>query len=109
VHGDTVLGGPIWFVAQFVVFAAIGLSLMMLLDPLRPTRRAQAREGLTDPLWVYQALGGVFLVFLLAVQVVPGVQLGAAVVAIAAPLVVVAGMVYLLRVVFPKRPAEDEG
>ena len=107
-HGDTVLGGPLWLAAQFVVLGAIVLSLFMLLDSLREARREQSREGQIGRLWAYRALSGGFLLLLLAVQVIDGIQLGAAAAALAAPLVIAAGMVYLLRVVYPKRPAEPE-
>jgi hypothetical protein len=95
-------------VAQFVVLSAIGLSLFMLLDPLRTKRREAASGRVAEPLWVYQLIASAFLVVVLAVQLIPGVQLGAAAIAIAAPLVVVFAMVYLLRIVFPKRSEDIE-
>jgi len=55
---------------------------------------------------VYAGTSGAFLALLIAVQVIPGVQLGAAAVAIATPFMIVLGMVYLLRVVYPKQAAK---
>ena len=106
-HGQTALGGPLWFLAQLIVVLAIAASLYLLLDPLSAKRRARAAEDGTGPLWVYQLLGAAFLLFLIAIQLVPGVQLGAAAVAISAPLMLAVALVYLLRVAFPKRRVEE--
>lgn len=108
-HSNTTLAGPVWVIVQLLVVAAIVISVFMVADALRPHRRAQASErGLPEPLWVYAGTSGVFLALLIAVQVIPGVQLGAAAVAMATPLIIVLGMVYLLRVVFPKQSEKSE-
>ncbi|HSK46584.1 MAG TPA: hypothetical protein VLA05_01100 [Coriobacteriia bacterium] len=107
-HDNVTLAGPLWVIAQFIVLAALVLSFVMLADSLRPTRRANAKESLSEPLWLYTGAAGAFLALLIIVQLVPGVQLGAAAVAIASPLILALGMVYLLRVVFPKQRMKSE-
>ena len=107
-HDNVTLAGPLWAIAQFLVLAALVLSFVMLADSLRPARRASAKESLPEPIWLYTGAAGAFLALLIVVQLVPGVQLGAAAVAIASPLVLALGMVYLLRVVFPKQHVKSE-
>ncbi len=99
-HGPTPLAGPVWVVAQIVMVSAIALSMFMLLDSLRAVRRAQ-EHGVG--LWVYRVLSAGFLILFAAVQLIPGIQLGAAISAATAPFILVLGLVYLLRVVFPKQ------
>ena len=106
-HGDTVLGGPVWFFAQVVIFGTLALSVFVLVDSLMPRRRAKVGDRLPEPLWVYSAVNVAYLLLLVAVQLVPGMQVASAVVAIASPIVLVFGIVYLLRVVFPKPGAGE--
>jgi len=106
VHGDTLLGGPVWFFAQAVIFGTLALSVFVLVDSLMPRRRAKVGDRLREPLWVYSAVNIAYLLLLLAVQLIPGLQMAAAVVAVASPVVLAFGLVYLLRVVFPKVPYE---
>lgn len=105
-HGDVQLGGPVWLFAQLVVLLAIVLNLFVLVDSLRPKRRADAAARLPEPLWVYAAFSAIFLGLSLVVTVIPGLQVTAAAVPLATPLALVVGVAYLLRVVFPK-PAPD--
>lgn len=107
-HGDVSLGGPVWLFAQLVIVATIGVALFVLVDSLRPKRAEKTSGRLREPLWLYSALMGAYLVLLVAVQIIPGLQLAAAVVAGATPFALVLGVVYLLRAVFPaEQPAEE--
>ncbi len=99
------LGGPVWFFAQVVIFGTLALSVFVLVDSLMPRRRSKVGDRLPEPLWVYSAVNVAYLLLLLAVQLIPGLQMAAAVVAIASPIVLAFGVVYLLRVVFPKPDA----
>jgi hypothetical protein len=98
------LGGPLWVVATFLILAGVLLALFVLVDSARPVRRAMvaATGRPREPLWAYTVLNAAFLGTLLVVQFVPGLQLAAAIPAIATPFVLVAGIAYLLRVVFPR-------
>lgn len=96
------LNGPVWLFAQFVILGAIVLSVYTLADSLRPARRAKVAERLREPLWLYSALTGTYLALLVAVQIIPGLQLASAVVSIATPFALALGIAYLLRVVFPR-------
>jgi hypothetical protein len=60
---------------------------------------------LPEPLWLYSALTGAYLALLIVIQLIPGLQLAAAIVSIATPFALVLGVTYLLRAVFP-RPSE---
>jgi hypothetical protein len=106
VHSDTVLGGPVWVFAQVVIFGTLLLSLFVFVDSLMPRRRQRVAGRLSEPLWVYSAVNFAYLVLLVSVQLIPGLQMAAAAVAVASPIVLVFGVVYLLRVVFPKVPYE---
>lgn len=101
------LGGPVWALAQFLLLLAVGLALYMVVDSLRPGRRAASAGVVTEPLWIYTVLSAVFLVSLIVVQFIPGLQMTAAIPSLAAPIVTAAGFAYLLRVVFPK-PTEEQ-
>lgn len=101
-HDNVLLGGPVWAFAQFLIVLAIGLTLFVLVDSARPKRRAAVTAFLREPLWGYTVFAGLYLGFLLVIQVIPGLQLAAAVVSLATPFALALGLVYLLRVVFPK-------
>jgi len=106
VHGDVSLGGPVWFFAQVVIFGTLALSVFVLVDSLMPRRRRRVAGRLPEPLWVYSAVNLAYLVLLVAVQLIPGLQFASAIAAVASPVVFAFGVVYLLRVVFPKSPQE---
>lgn len=103
-HGDVTLGGPLWMIATFLILAGVLFAVFVLIDSVRPARRAKVASAgqLREPLWIYTVLNAAFLGTLLVVQFVPGLQLAAAIPAIATPFVLAAGAAYLLRVVFPK-------
>lgn len=105
-HGDVSLGGPVWLFAQFLILAGVVLAVFVLADSLRPVRRASAAGRLKEPLWLYSAFMGAYLLLLVAVQVIPGLQLVSAVVSIATPFALALCVAYLLRVVFPKSPTQ---
>jgi len=120
VHDNVLLNGPVWLFAQFVILGGVLMSVYVLVDSLRPARRAAAAGRLREPIAVYTALTGAYLALLVAVQVIPGLQLASAVVSIATPFALALGIAYLLRVVFPKpqasasqepeeEPASDSG
>lgn len=106
--GDVTLGGPVWLFAQVLILGTLGLSLFVLVDSLMPRRRAKLGGRLREPLWVYSAVIAAYLSLLMAVQLVPGLQAAAAVVAVATPFALALCIVYLLRAVFP-RASESSG
>ncbi len=84
----------------------------MLVDSLMPRRRRKVASRLPEPLWVYSAFMAAYLILLLAVQIIPGMQLASAVAAAVSPVALTVGVVYLLRAVFPRpespvQPTED--
>jgi hypothetical protein len=101
-----ILGGPVWVFASVLIYGTILLALYVLIDSLRPSRRASAKGRVPEPLWIYSAISVLFLGGLAVVQFVPGLQLAAAAPALATPIVLIAGLAYLLRVVFPKPDAD---
>jgi len=108
--GGVPLGGPVWLFAQFLILGTVLLSAFVFADSLRPARREKVRGHLGEPLWLYTAITGTFLALLIVVQVIPGLQRASAVVSLATPFAIVLGVVYLLRVVFPKAgvPVDSE-
>jgi len=100
-HEDILLGGPVWLFAQFLILGTVLLSAYILADSLRPARRAKVAGRLREPLWVYTGAMAVYIGLLVAVQVIPGLQLASAVVSIATPFALALGVAYLLRAVFP--------
>jgi hypothetical protein len=82
--------------------AAIVLSVFVLADSLRPARRASAAARLREPWWIYPVIAADYLILLLVVQIIPGLQFAAAIAALASPVALALGVPYLLRVVFPR-------
>jgi len=103
-----VLGGPIWWLVVGVYVGTLVLSVFVLVDSLRPVRRAAAELRLPEPLSLYTAGEAVFLALALVVWFEPVVKalpwLGAVPVLLV-PLAIALGVAYLLRVVFPKPPS----
>lgn len=106
-HEQLSLGGPVWLFATSVVLVTIVLALFVLIDSLRPDRRAAAARRLREPLWLYTAVEAVFLLALLVAQLISGVSAASAVPVIAAPFALGFGVAYLLRVVFPRSGSAD--
>ena len=97
-----VWAGPVFAFAMVLVVSSAGLSAFMLYDTVR---RDAARYRVPEPRWLYPIVSGAYLlgVVLAFLPAMKG-RVGAAI-AIATPLVLVVGVAYLLRVVFPKPPA----
>jgi len=106
VHENVLLAGPVWFFAQALILITVALSVFVLVDSLMPRRKARVAGRLPEPLWAYAVVMGVYLAVLFAVQVIPGLQLASAIAAIASPFALAFGVIYLLRVVFPKQDGE---
>jgi membrane associated rhomboid family serine protease len=106
-HGDLSLGGPVWWFMQVLILGTIALSIFVLVDSLTPRRREKVAERLPEPLWVYALVNAAYLLLLVAVQVVPGVQFAAAIAAFATPFALGFDFIYLLRAVFPKPVPEE--
>lgn len=100
------LNGPIWFAALLIMLTAVGLSLFVAIDSLRPRRRA-ATAWLPEPLWVYTGLAIFFLISVVLPQLIPGLSIVSALPVLGAPVAIISGITYLLRVVFPRRPISD--
>jgi len=105
VHEKVLLGGPVWFFAQLLILGTVVLAVFVMIDSLMPRRRAKVGDRLPEPLWVYSATMGAYLAVLVAVQIIPGLQIASAVAAMASPFALAFGIVYLLRAVFPKPDA----
>ena len=106
-HDNVLLGGPVWLFAQVLILGSVVLSLFVLIDSLMPRRREKVAGRLAEPLWVYSGVMGAYLLLLLAVQIIPGLQLASAVAAVASPFALAFGVAYLLRAVFPKPDRVD--
>jgi len=106
VHDNVLLGGPVWLFAQFLILGTVVLSVFVLVDSLRPARRAKASTHLREPIGLYSALMGAYLLLLVVVQLIPGLQIASAIVSLATPFALALGIAYLLRAVFP-RPEVD--
>jgi hypothetical protein len=102
-HGDAVLGGPVWWFVTIFILVSVVLALFVLFDSLTPRRRAAVAGRVREPLWLYAAVQAFFLVSLVLAQVLSGVSLSSAIPVIAAPISFATGIVYLLRVVYPKQ------
>lgn len=103
-HGNTVLGGPIWWLSVALLVLTWALAIYVSLDTMRAAR-AEALAKLPETRWTYFVPSVVFLAVSLTSQFAGLAWLSIAQI-IAAPFVFVLGMVYLLRVVFPKSPSE---
>lgn len=110
-HGDVALSGPVWLFATAVILIAVMLALVVVVDSIRPLRRLRdgSRSGRT---WPYALVEASFLVALAVAQFAPGVS-GVSLLPVAlAPIALLMGVLYLLRVVYPARvdsaTADDE-
>ena len=98
-----VWGGPVFAFVMVLVVSAAGLSAFMLYDTVRRTASAYP---VRDPRWIYQFVSAVYLIgVVLALLPAMKGRVGA-ILALATPLLLAAGVAYLLRIVFPK-PAAD--
>jgi hypothetical protein len=108
VHGDVVAIGPLMWVLLGLGVLSWLLALFVTIDGLR--RRLTGQDRLPETLWPYIALCGAYAVAYTAFQfpqVTAKVSWAGSVVVYGLPLVMIAGTAYLLRVVFPKRRADD--
>ncbi len=101
-HSEVSLAGPLWWFAVALFAGAWLFSGFVTLDSLRRSRSAE----LVTPSWVYTLLGGLFflgvtVLFLMQVAglITPELAIAAAV---SMPFTIIVGVVYLLKVVFPK-------
>jgi len=98
---DWFSGGPVGWYFLFVYAAAMLLAAFVVLDSLRPRRRARLAE-LPEPWWIYPGLQTVFLVFALFGWVPPLPRWVAVIPVAMTPFALAEQVAYLLRVVFPK-------
>lgn len=106
-HGDVVLAGPIWWAAVALFLVAWLFSAFTMIDSLR-TLRAERFAELPESRWLYFVPSAAFFVAAVVSQFAGERRLAVVVVA-AAPFVLVLGMVYLLRAVFPKHDTDRDG
>ncbi len=101
-HGDTVMGGPLFWLLEVIQLLAFGLSLYVLVDSLR--RPAAHFAGLPESRWTYAATQGVFLAAF-ALDQIPAVSAIAPwlgyISVLGAPFALAVQVAYLLRLVFP--------
>ncbi len=95
-HGDLVLGGPVYWIVIGLLWSVGLASLWATVDPLRVRRAAQFAVR-PESRWAYTVLQGLF--FLLFVVAQFGVATMAMV--LLSPLALVLQIVYLLRIVYP--------
>lgn len=100
-HGDVTLAGPLWWVASAVLIGAVALAAFMAIDALRAARTPRFGE-LPESRWVYFGISVVYVAGALVAQLVRIAPVAIAV-SLLSPLILALGLVYLLRVVFPKR------
>lgn len=94
-HGDLVLGGPVYWIA-IVFLWSVGLaSLWAAIDPLRQ-RRAPGFEGRPESRWFYAVPQGLYFLVFVAAQF--GVVASAVV--LLSLLVLAQQIAYLLRIVY---------
>jgi hypothetical protein len=101
VHSDR-LGGPVWVFLMIVIVLTIALAVFVIVDGIRRLRRCGADER--PWLVFYVALEVLYLLMLGIAQLSVLPRIFAAFVALATPFALILSFVYLLRVVFPKRP-----
>lgn len=104
-HGNVTLAGPLWWVASALFVGAIALGLFIVIDALLPARSARFAE-LPESRWVYIVICGLYVIGAIVAQFVRIAALAVSV-SIGAPFMVVLGLVYLLRVVFPKHVSDE--
>lgn len=107
---DWFSGGPVGWYFLFVYVAAVLLAVFVIVDSLRPKRRARLVQ-LPEPWWIYLASQAVFLAFVLFGWVPPLPRWVALIPVVMTPFALAEQIAYLLRVVFPKsaEPAETPG
>jgi hypothetical protein len=107
---DWFSGGPIGWYFLFVYVAAVVLAAYVVVDSLRPKRRARLAE-LPEPWWIYTVVQAVFLAFALFGWVPPLPRWVAVIPVAMTPFMLAEQVAYLLRAVFPKPlvPAEKPG
>jgi hypothetical protein len=104
VHGNLVLDGPVWWVAVTLLVVTWALSGFTAFDSLRASR-AEQFVALPEVPWVYFVPSVTFFLMTILAQLAD-IPVVAIAVIVAAPFILVLGMVYLLRVAFPKHPAK---
>jgi hypothetical protein len=102
-----VLGGPIWWFFFGVYLLAIGLAAFVLVDALRPVRTKRFAE-IRESRLLYALASGTYLVFVVGVWVPSVPRVVSVVPVVLTPFELGLSVAYLLRVVFPKPPAEEE-
>lgn len=101
-HGDVVLGGPVWLLATAFIMGTAVLAIFVIVDSLRPLRRSSVAGRLPEPLWAYTAVHFAFLATLGLAQILAGISLASAAPVAVAPFALATGVAYLLRAVFPR-------
>jgi hypothetical protein len=104
---DWFSGGPVGWYFLFVYAAAVLLALFVVVDSLRPKRRARLAE-LPEPRWIYLGFQAVFLVFALFGWVPPLPRWVAVIPVAMTPFALAEQVTYLLRVVYPKQQGPSE-
>ncbi|MDZ4168795.1 MAG: hypothetical protein U1E26_03955 [Coriobacteriia bacterium] len=101
-HGDVELGGPVWLFATAVLLLTVGLGLFVVFDVVRRIRRGRDEAVGRGALVAFAVGEGVFLLTLVAVQLLQGVSLVSAVPVVLMPFALAGGIAYLLKVVYPR-------
>jgi hypothetical protein len=104
-HGDVTLGGPVFWFMVAMLFLAGMLSAFVSLDSAR--RLLLLKPDPTRWLWAYLLPQAAFFVLLIVGQI-PSVPFRVTgIVVLMTPFALIQQVVFLLRVVFPKPPAEE--
>lgn len=106
-HGeDVVLLGPVWLFATALMVLVLFLAFFVIADVWRRVRTGRGGPP-REPLWLYAAIQGGYLATFVVVQFLGGVALVSAIPVALAPLALIVGITYLLRVVYPKPRSEE--
>ncbi len=100
-HGDALLGGPVFWAVLALFYGAGLMALFVVVDACRSCRAEAFKTRAARLLWVAPQAFFVVLFFVGALPQTAAPTLSFAVV-IAAPLVIGLQFMYLLRVVYPK-------
>lgn len=102
---DYKLVGPVFWVASGLIVIVFALALFGVIDALRPKRTERFIE-IAESRWVYVVVFAAWVIACIVAQVfrIPAVAM---VVSLGSPIMLALELVYLLRVVYPKRTLDE--
>lgn len=91
-----------WFFATAVLLLTVALALLVVFDVVRRIRRGRDESVGRGALAAFAVGEGVFLLTLVAAQILEGVSLVSAVPVALVPFALAGGVAYLLKVSYPR-------